>query len=59
MAKEEVVKIDTGKQQALATAIATIEKEYGKGSIMTLANAQPLSVDAIPTGSLSLDLALG
>jgi recombination protein RecA len=59
MAKEEVQKIDIGKQQALATAIATIEKEYGKGSIMTLANSKPLAVEIIPTGSLSLDLALG
>ena len=56
---KEESKPDSGKQQALATAIAAIEKEYGKGSIMTLANAKPLSVDSIPTGSLSLDLALG
>lgn len=47
------------KRQALDTAIAAIEKEYGKGAIMTMANAQPLAVDAISTGSLSLDLALG
>ncbi len=49
----------SGKRQALETAISAIEKEYGKGSIMTMANTQPLAVDSIPTGSLSLDLALG
>lgn len=48
-----------GKRAALSTAIAAIEKEYGKGSIMTLADAKPLSVDSIPTGSIGLDLALG
>lgn len=59
MAKEETSKQENGKSQALATAIAAIEKEYGKGSIMTLADAKPLAVEAISTGSLSLDLALG
>lgn len=59
MAKDEPPKPESGKQQALATAIAAIEKEYGKGSIMTLADAKPLAVEAIPTGSLGLDLALG
>lgn len=59
MAKDTSAKPEIGKQQALATAIAAIEKEYGKGSIMTLADARPLAVEAIPTGSLSLDLALG
>ncbi len=56
---QQSAEAEGGKQQALATAIAAIEKEYGKGSIMTMANAKPLSVDSIPTGSLSLDLALG
>lgn len=50
---------EAGKKQALDTAIAAIEKEYGKGAIMTMAGAQAISVDAIPTGSLSLDMALG
>lgn len=62
MAKGPVAELATtasGKQQALDTAIAAIDKEYGKGTIMTMANQQPLSVDSIPTGSLSLDLALG
>lgn len=49
----------SAKRQALDTAIAAIEKEYGKGAIMTMAGARPLSIDSIPTGSLSLDMALG
>jgi len=57
--KEKQSESSSGKQQALETAIAAIEKEYGKGAIMTLAGAQAVSVDSIPTGSLSLDLALG
>lgn len=51
--------LDPGKKQALETAIAAIEKEYGKGAIMTLADSRPLEIETIPTGSLTLDLALG
>ena len=47
------------KRQALETAIAQIERSYGKGSIMRLGDNQAVNVEAIPTGSLSLDLALG
>jgi len=47
------------KKKALEAVFSSIEKEYGKGSIMKLGDAQPVSVDAIPTGSLTLDLALG
>ena len=47
------------RKKALETAIAQIEKDYGKGSIMRLGENQGVVVDAIPTGSLSLDLALG
>ncbi|MCI2057786.1 MAG: recombinase RecA [Oscillibacter sp.] len=49
----------TDKEQALQTAMAQIEKMYGKGSIMRFGDGADLSVDSIPTGSLSLDLALG
>ncbi len=47
------------RKKALETAIAQIEKDYGKGSIMRLGENEHVVVDAIPTGSLSLDLALG
>lgn len=47
------------KQRALETAMAQIEKAYGKGSIMRLGENNDVMVEAIPTGSLSLDLALG
>ena len=47
------------KKKALSTAIAQIEKEYGKGSIMRLGENSHIVVEAIPTGSLSLDIALG
>ena len=48
------------KEKALRSAIAQIEKAYGKGSVMKLGDAaQAMKVDVIPTGSLSLDVALG
>ena len=47
------------KEKALATAIAQIERAYGKGSIMRMSDRPNMQVDAVPTGSLSLDLALG
>ena len=59
--KEAVVKL-TGadeKKKALEAAIAHIEKQYGKGAVMKLGQAADYNVDAIPTGSMTLDLALG
>ena len=47
------------KRKALETAMQQIEKMYGKGSIMRYGAESTLNVEAIPTGSLSLDLALG
>ena len=47
------------KKKALETAISQIEKNYGKGAIMRLGDNLSVNVDAISTGSLSLDLALG
>lgn len=47
------------KKQALATALAQIEKQCGKGSIMRLGDNIGMEVKAVPTGSLSLDMALG
>ncbi len=54
--KTEKVK---NKDEALQDAIKSIEKMYGKGSIMKLGERPNVDVDAIPTGSLSLDFALG
>ena len=47
------------REQALERAMAQIEKEYGKGSIMRLGSDQRADVSVIPTGSFGLDLALG
>lgn len=47
------------KKKALDTAIAYIEKQFGAGAIMKLGDSKALDVEAIPTGSMTLDLALG
>ncbi|RGB68239.1 MULTISPECIES: recombinase RecA [Oscillospiraceae] len=47
------------KEKALETALAQIEKQFGKGAVMKLGEAPSMNVEAIPTGSLSLDIALG
>ena len=48
------------KLKALDAAIAKIEKDHGKGSIMKLGDSgAQMNVDSTPTGSLSLDIALG
>ena len=47
------------KQKALKTALSQIEKNYGKGAVMRLGDRPEMQVDAIPTGSLALDAALG
>lgn len=48
-----------GKKLALESALAQIEKDFGKGAIMALGDNTAMKVDVIPTGSLTLDLALG
>ncbi|MBQ1324666.1 MAG: recombinase RecA [Solobacterium sp.] len=50
---------DEKKDQLLAEALKAIEKEYGKGSIMRLGDRAQISVDALSSGSLALDAALG
>ena len=55
MAKETA----NDKKRAIEAAMQQIEKAYGKGSIMRLGDGMNMNVEAIPTGSLSLDLALG
>ena len=54
-----VLTTDEEKKKALATAIAKIEKDYGKGTIMRLGDDISVNVEALSTGSLSLDMALG
>ncbi len=48
-----------GKDKALETTLANLRKRYGDGAIMKLGEAADMRVEAIPTGALSLDLALG
>ena len=48
-----------GKREALEAAMAQIEKQFGKGAVMRLGENVAMQVESIPTGSLSLDLALG
>lgn len=57
--KKSEVLTDEKKDQLLNDALKAIEKEYGKGSIMKLGDRAAVSVDAIPSGSLALDKALG
>ena len=50
---------EKGRDRALETALAGIQKRFGEGAIMRLGDARHLQVEAIPTGSLGLDIALG
>ncbi len=66
MADKSAVKTDSkktgmqdNKKKALELAVAQIEKQFGKGSIMRLGERTHLDVEVIPTGAVSLDLALG
>ncbi|MEA2512490.1 MAG: recombination protein RecA [Thermomicrobiales bacterium] len=47
------------RQRAIDIAITQIERQFGKGSIMKMGDAQSMQIEAIPTGSIALDLALG
>ncbi|MCC8417720.1 MAG: recombinase RecA [Rickettsia endosymbiont of Bryobia graminum] len=47
------------KEKALQAALSQIEKNYGKGSVMKLGQRRAVNIEAIPTGSLGLDIALG
>ena len=57
--KEVKSDLKTDKEKALDLALSQIEKQFGKGSIMKLGQDTKVSVPAIPTGALSLDIALG
>jgi len=58
-AKQQKVEVKGDRQKALELALEQIEKQFGKGSIMKLGKEVKMDVPAIPTGALSLDLALG
>ena len=57
--KKAADKQASDKQKAIETAIASIEKQFGKGAVMKLGQNAAMNVEAISTGSLSLDIALG
>src|ERR1051326_3386588 len=61
MAKKEDKsdKVDARENKHVALAIKEIQEKYGDGSIMKLGDARHVDVDVIPTGSVSLDIALG
>jgi recombination protein RecA len=52
-------KVNQDKLKAIESAMSQIEKQFGKGSVMKLGEDSHLAIDAIPTGSLDLDIALG
>jgi recombination protein RecA len=57
----QLVDKETGvdKQKALETALSNIERSFGKGSVMRLGDKKAMDVEAVSTGSLGLDIALG
>ncbi len=57
--KDEATSPQTEKMKALQAAMSKIEKDYGKGSIMRMGDEQIANVQVIPTGSISLNVALG
>ena len=56
---DAVTPVDDGKQKALSLAMDQITKQFGDGSIMKLGEAKKVDVELLPSGTLSLDLALG
>lgn len=59
MARPKNVSPEDARREALETALATIERRYGLGSVMRLSDTSHQVVPVIPTGSIGLDLALG
>ena len=51
--------LDMGRSKALETTLANLNKKYGEGIVMKLGDASKMQIEAIPSGSLSLDIALG
>lgn len=59
MAKKPAMPAEDAKLEALNTALTTIERKYGQGSVMRLSDDAHVNIAIIPTGSIGLDLALG
>jgi recombination protein RecA len=59
MAKKNALNAGNARAEALSTALATIERKYGKGAVMKLSDEAHVNIPVIPTGSIGLDLALG
>jgi recombination protein RecA len=59
MASERSESKSTDRTKALETALAQIERQFGKGSVMKMGDRGPQIVEVIPTGSIALDIALG
>jgi len=59
MAKKPALTPEEMRREALATALSTIERKYGQGSVMKLSDTAHVNIPVIPTGSIGLDLALG
>ena len=58
-AEEKTVKVMDDRAKALETTLASLEKQFGKGTVMKLGEQAHMKVEVIPTGCLELDLALG
>ena len=59
MAKKPILTPEEMRLEALTTALSTIERKYGQGSVMKLSDSAHVAIPVIPTGSIGLDLALG
>ena len=58
-ATDTAVPVDTKKNAALESALAQIKKEFGKDAIMTMGDGAQQNIEAISSGSIGLDIALG
>ena len=56
---KEAIKSSNDREKALDTALAQIERQFGKGSVMRLGQEDRVPIEVIPTGSIALDIALG
>jgi len=59
MAKKPTLTPEEARQEALKTALETIERKFGQGAVMKLSDDVHVKVPVIPTGSIGVDLALG
>lgn len=59
MAKKDILEVEFGEDHALDAVLKEITKQYGEGAVMLLGESAKMDIEAIPSGSLSLDIALG